>query len=54
MKNFFTGLTGIATLEVAPVVGEVVAPDISEISKVFVQILIGVITLISFFRNRNK
>lgn len=52
MKDLAVGLTGIATLQVAPAVGEIVAPDISEISKVLVQVLIGVITLISFFRKK--
>lgn len=54
MRDIAVGLTGITTLQVAPAVGEVVAPDISEITKVFVQVLIGVITLVQFFRNRNK
>lgn len=54
MKDLAVGLTGIATLQVAPAVGEVIAPDISEVSKVFVQVLIGIITLISFFRNNKK
>lgn len=54
MKNIITGITGIATLEVAPLIGEQVAPDISEITRIIVQIVIGIVTLIGIFRKSKK